>query len=246
MLGTTAYMAPEYLTHGRDSEQLDIYALGVSFYEILSGRKPFEFEGDGRVGRRVRRARDQGAAAAALDAPAGPGRARAHRDEGDRPGSAQAVQDRRQVPPGPRRRRSPTSSNRPIQILHGRPRTDVVQMRRRQRVAPMTPTPHAPGRRSGDGSRRLLGGRSQAADANGAHDSTPESRRPRAVPRRDERAGARSRADHVVVRALRLPGRHVGARRSRSASACGRSRASAATSGSTSGRRTRRSRASTR
>jgi serine/threonine protein kinase len=44
VLGTSAYMSPEYLTQGRATEQLDIYALGVTFFELLTGRKPFEFE----------------------------------------------------------------------------------------------------------------------------------------------------------------------------------------------------------
>jgi serine/threonine protein kinase len=44
VLGTSAYMSPEYLTHGRATEQLDVYALGVTFYELLTARKPFEFE----------------------------------------------------------------------------------------------------------------------------------------------------------------------------------------------------------
>ncbi len=44
VLGTTAYMAPEYLTMGRDTEQLDVYALGITFYELVTARKPFEFE----------------------------------------------------------------------------------------------------------------------------------------------------------------------------------------------------------
>jgi eukaryotic-like serine/threonine-protein kinase len=46
VLGTSAYMSPEYLTHGRATEQLDVYALGVTFYELLTARKPFEFERD--------------------------------------------------------------------------------------------------------------------------------------------------------------------------------------------------------
>jgi serine/threonine-protein kinase len=46
VLGTSAYMSPEYLTLGKATEQLDVYALGVTFYELLTARKPFEFERD--------------------------------------------------------------------------------------------------------------------------------------------------------------------------------------------------------
>jgi hypothetical protein len=37
-------MAPEYLSQGQVSAQTDIYALGVLIYEMLTGRKPFEFK----------------------------------------------------------------------------------------------------------------------------------------------------------------------------------------------------------
>ncbi len=43
VLGTTVYMAPEYLTQGVCNQQTDVYALGVTFYEMLTSRKPFEF-----------------------------------------------------------------------------------------------------------------------------------------------------------------------------------------------------------
>lgn len=46
VLGTSAYMSPEYLTLGKATEQLDVYALGITFYELLTARKPFEFERD--------------------------------------------------------------------------------------------------------------------------------------------------------------------------------------------------------
>lgn len=44
VLGTTQYMAPEYLSQGQVSAQTDIYALGVLLYEMVTGRKPFEFK----------------------------------------------------------------------------------------------------------------------------------------------------------------------------------------------------------
>lgn len=39
--GTIAYMAPERLLGGRPSAQADIYALGVLFYEMVFGARPF-------------------------------------------------------------------------------------------------------------------------------------------------------------------------------------------------------------
>ncbi len=47
VLGTTPYMAPEYLSQGVVTPQTDIYALGVTLYEMLTNRKPFEQKGDG-------------------------------------------------------------------------------------------------------------------------------------------------------------------------------------------------------
>lgn len=46
VLGTTLYMAPEFISRGEVTVGTDIYALGVTFYEMLTNRKPFEFERD--------------------------------------------------------------------------------------------------------------------------------------------------------------------------------------------------------
>ncbi|MEE9392063.1 MAG: FHA domain-containing serine/threonine-protein kinase [Planctomycetota bacterium] len=46
VLGTTLYMAPEFISQGKVTVQTDIYAMGVTFYEMLTNRKPFEFERD--------------------------------------------------------------------------------------------------------------------------------------------------------------------------------------------------------
>jgi serine/threonine protein kinase len=41
MLGSPAYMAPELLAGARPSVSTDLYALGVTLYELLAGRLPF-------------------------------------------------------------------------------------------------------------------------------------------------------------------------------------------------------------
>ena len=47
-LGTAVYMAPEQIQGSRDAdERSDIYSLGVTFYEMLAGRPPFDGEGPG-------------------------------------------------------------------------------------------------------------------------------------------------------------------------------------------------------
>jgi serine/threonine protein kinase len=41
IVGTPRYVAPEQITGGRVGPATDLYALGVTFYELLSGRSPF-------------------------------------------------------------------------------------------------------------------------------------------------------------------------------------------------------------
>ncbi len=47
-VGTVHYMAPE-VANGRYGKEIDIYALGILLYEILTGRVPFEGESVGEV-----------------------------------------------------------------------------------------------------------------------------------------------------------------------------------------------------
>ncbi len=47
-IGTVHYMAPE-IANGRYGREVDIYALGVILYEMLTGRVPFEGESVGEV-----------------------------------------------------------------------------------------------------------------------------------------------------------------------------------------------------
>ena len=47
-VGTVHYMAPE-IANGRYGKQIDIYALGVLFYELLTGKLPFDGESVGEI-----------------------------------------------------------------------------------------------------------------------------------------------------------------------------------------------------
>ncbi|MCE9608179.1 MAG: serine/threonine protein kinase [Planctomycetia bacterium] len=47
-VGTVHYMAPE-IANGRYGKQIDIYALGILFYELLTGRLPFDGESVGEI-----------------------------------------------------------------------------------------------------------------------------------------------------------------------------------------------------
>ena len=47
-VGTVHYMAPE-ISHGRYGREIDIYALGIILYEMLTGRVPFDGESVGEV-----------------------------------------------------------------------------------------------------------------------------------------------------------------------------------------------------
>ena len=42
VIGTTAYLAPEYIRHQSVDARTDIYALGIMCYELIAGHRPFE------------------------------------------------------------------------------------------------------------------------------------------------------------------------------------------------------------
>src|SRR5947209_11996989 len=47
-VGTVHYMAPE-VSMGRYNRELDLYAIGIIFYEMLTGRVPFDGESPGEI-----------------------------------------------------------------------------------------------------------------------------------------------------------------------------------------------------
>ena len=49
IVGTPAYMAPEMAEHGDVTPSIDIYALGITLYQMLTGKYPFEGETPIRV-----------------------------------------------------------------------------------------------------------------------------------------------------------------------------------------------------
>jgi serine/threonine protein kinase len=53
LIGTPAYMAPEYLAHGTVSPQNDVYAAGLLLYEMLFGRRAYDGDGVFQVLHRV-------------------------------------------------------------------------------------------------------------------------------------------------------------------------------------------------
>lgn len=42
VVGTPAYLSPEALNHERANPAFDLWSLSVTFYEVLTGRRPFD------------------------------------------------------------------------------------------------------------------------------------------------------------------------------------------------------------
>ena len=57
--GTPGYMAPEVLLGGEADHRSDIFALGVTFYEMLTGRRPFAAESKAAMAGRTLQAKPQ-------------------------------------------------------------------------------------------------------------------------------------------------------------------------------------------
>ncbi|MCC6928076.1 MAG: serine/threonine protein kinase [Gemmatimonadaceae bacterium] len=55
VVGTLMSLAPEQLRTGRAEPRSDIWALGILFYEMLTGRLPFEGGADGFIGEKILR-----------------------------------------------------------------------------------------------------------------------------------------------------------------------------------------------
>ena len=55
LAGSPAYMAPEQISGGKISARTDVYSLGVTLYEMLSGRLPCEGDSHGEILEQVRK-----------------------------------------------------------------------------------------------------------------------------------------------------------------------------------------------
>jgi hypothetical protein len=53
VVGTPQYLSPEQLLTGRASPQSDIWALGIVFYEMMTGRVPFEGQFVGQIWKQI-------------------------------------------------------------------------------------------------------------------------------------------------------------------------------------------------
>src|SRR5260370_25109752 len=68
VMGTPLYMAPEQVRGQRDLDaRVDVYAVGVMLYEMLSGRPPYEGETFGAIAHEILSGRPQPLAALAPD-----------------------------------------------------------------------------------------------------------------------------------------------------------------------------------
>lgn len=69
VVGTLMSLAPEQLRTGRAEPRSDLWALGILFYEMLTGRPPFDGAAPGFVGERIMRAEYTPASAVRPDLP---------------------------------------------------------------------------------------------------------------------------------------------------------------------------------
>ena len=69
VVGTPAYLSPEALAHQRANPSFDLWAIAVAFYEVLTGRRPFEGSSDEELAVAIKSCRATPIAAGLSDCP---------------------------------------------------------------------------------------------------------------------------------------------------------------------------------